>query len=334
MKRILIVLSIALLIFSTNSFAQDRATTLSGIDTNLPSSSKLTAAQLRTALKAITNSAFDGLDLKVNSADAQNPYTIVPLMVDTIIGKLLAGTYVKGDSTYKMSYTATKIVTHSATYAKVTSVWEFDETTGTNAVDSKSGHNGTLTNGVLNNQTGLIGKCLTLDGVDDYIGMGIVTDFNNITNNFSQSFWFKKDVGMTADGYLLKKAGSPDEQFALKLSPSGSGVYVKFIASNLSPYPEAGQWVGNANGNWVNIILTYSNGERKIYANGSLVSTTTFTGTITSVAGALILGSYNGTADNFNGSIDQVSIWNGGVWDQTDVDRIYNLGAGKLWSEL
>lgn len=74
MKRILIVLAIILLIFSTNSFAQDRATTLSGIDTNLPSSSKLTALQLRTALKAIANSAFDGIDTKMTQAEADSRY--------------------------------------------------------------------------------------------------------------------------------------------------------------------------------------------------------------------------------------------------------------------
>jgi len=74
MKRILIALAITLLIISTNSFAQDRAATLSGIDTNLPSSSKLTAAQLRTSLKAIANSAFDGIDTKMTQAEADERY--------------------------------------------------------------------------------------------------------------------------------------------------------------------------------------------------------------------------------------------------------------------
>jgi len=75
MKRILIVLAITLLIFSTNSFAQ-RETVLSTIDVNLPSSSKLTAAQLRTALKSITNSAFDGLDTKITTTAANATYFV------------------------------------------------------------------------------------------------------------------------------------------------------------------------------------------------------------------------------------------------------------------
>ena len=82
MKRILIVLAVILLMVSTNSFAQ-RATVLSGIDTNLPSSSKLTAAQLRTALKAISNSVYDELDGTVKIDSLQDPTPIIYSTVGT-----------------------------------------------------------------------------------------------------------------------------------------------------------------------------------------------------------------------------------------------------------
>lgn len=103
MKRILIALAIMLLIFSINSFAQDRATTLLGIDTNLPSSSKLTAAQLRTTLKAITNSAFDGLDTKVNKADSISAESVLGTDRLQFIVNTTNSTIKNGDSILTLS---------------------------------------------------------------------------------------------------------------------------------------------------------------------------------------------------------------------------------------
>ena len=80
---------------------------------------------------------------------------------------------------------------------------------------------------------------------------------------------------------------------------------------------------------WYNVVFTYgASNEAKIYLNGSLVSTTYLTipsGPSTN-SNVLALGQYRDNSLYFNGSIDQVRIFNKAL-DQNDVDILFAESA-------
>ena len=101
--------------------------------------------------------------------------------------------------------------------------WNFDEGTGTSAADSSGNNNtGTLTNGPAW-VDGEIGKALSFDGVNDYVSVGNVLDFN-ATQSFTISVWTK--IPPTAKtgtaGRVLSKGGRDSSNPGYQLMEGGS----------------------------------------------------------------------------------------------------------------
>ena len=66
--------------------------------------------------------------------------------------------------------------------------WKFDESSGSNAIDSSGfGHNGTLMNNPTRVTGCMHGNCLSFDGIDDYVN---ISKFGDYSKGFSIEFWF------------------------------------------------------------------------------------------------------------------------------------------------
>ena len=147
----------------------------------------------------------------------------------------------------------------------------------------------------------------------------------NLTSAFSSGYQTIVGAGNKSTGEgIIRLLIRYDSSNSYKIEPvraySGNSYYTNFA------YPA--QTI-NA-GTWYNIVYTYSatGNTAKIYLNKSLVSTTSLTITSTDIvnSGVLALGQYRDSTGFFNGSIDQVRIFNKAL-NSTEVNTLYNETA-------
>lgn len=189
--------------------------------------------------------------------------------------------------------------------------WKFDEGTGNIAYDSSGfGNNGTL----MNNPTWVTncvhGKCLSFDGVDDYVA---IKKFGDYSEGFSIEFWFN-----------MKQSSSYQRPFTsfyfstCYVSP-GSTTFVCFLG-------DGGDWSGSLYSNgwsynsWNHFAMTYnvSTGTWIIYRNGTSVATGSYNKVMAMTKDLAISSLYweTGYQDPFYGTIDEVAIYNRALTQQ------------------
>ena len=197
--------------------------------------------------------------------------------------------------------------------------------------DALGNYNGTLVNGATYG-TGIINNGFSFDGVNDYVDLGNVLDFDGSTP-FSISAWCYFTTNTTqaifakftlTQGYVLQRRNSQDIRFGLyALNVSGSYLSVR-TTSTVST------------GGWKHIVVTYDGSKDvsgvNIYVDDSLM-------TLTTEANALI-GSTSTTATAkigsrqsdlyLNGLEDEVGIWNREL-TPSEVTELYNSGSGKQY---
>ncbi len=203
----------------------------------------------------------------------------------------------------------------------------FNENTTYNATGwvqdlSRFRNNGRLGDGVADqapvwNSSGKIGGSYLFDGSNDYINISNSKSLN-LTKAITVSIWFNANNG----GYLLSKR----DAYMINISSS----YVYAILNNGTVVSVSSTVSDNT---WYNIVITYNGSVFDLYKNGTLVSSKAVTGDITATQNNLLIGSYNGTAFFFNGSIDDVKIFNVSL-SAEEVEKLYNEGVNKRTSTL
>lgn len=215
--------------------------------------------------------------------------------------------------------------------------WEFDETSGVIAFDSKGRYNGTI-DGATINQTGIIDKSYQFDGSDDLVQLPITQHFTD----FSFSCWFYAlGWGEIDNGYLLykKDAGATTGTPGLYIN-GYVGYKTIFFYNYFSGGPS--QWKGDNNNitlnNWFHFVVTYNNldpnNDPIFYLNGTPIRANLFqrgSGTPVSNLYKYHIGN-SGTKDrSFNGYIDQCAMWRR-IITSDEVATLYNSGNGLAYS--
>jgi len=201
----------------------------------------------------------------------------------------------------KLSYLAPYVFTLSValtgtTKAELVGWWRFDEGSGTVAYDtSGNGNDGTF-NGNPQWVSGFIGGALEFDGVDDYVAIGDL----DLTGSFTLTFWMRPsllpgewhsvvmkeyDYGFEFDGTnLLGRVGN------------GAGGWGATVSTTIST-PAI----------WYHAALTWNGSDLEIFIDASSVGQNT--GTHVSNNNPLLFGSWNTSSEFFNGTIDDVRIY-------------------------
>ena len=218
---------------------------------------------------------------------------------------------------------------------------------------SGNGNNGTVT-GATYNSSGKLNGAYSFDGNNDYMGLGDVFDdtFTGINKQFSISLWLKPSSTMTNNIIIAKVAdGSCSENQRQLLYRLYTGSKPEFL------------WYGSLDGGsyrgtigstaitdtsvWYHLVAVYDgtqavNSRVSLFVNGASESTSidlTY-GSPSSIAdGAAhvgigkILNTNGGNcgtwADYFNGTIDEVAIFNRTL-SATEIQDIYKRGALRL----
>ena len=183
--------------------------------------------------------------------------------------------------------------------------WEFDDLTDTvdteiadtagYVLDDWGTNNGTAvgTPTLRNGKNCVKGQCLDFNGETDYIDFGSGSGLH-IQDSFTLSAWFYKD-------------SNSGEDFIFNLNGLAR---IRTVASVLEFRGDVG---GNTlthditTGKWYNVVGTYEEGTAHLYVDGTLVDTDTITvGSITN----FYLGSQGGSLNFFDGSLDNLRIYN------------------------
>lgn len=217
--------------------------------------------------------------------------------------------------------------------------WPFNEGNGTLANDLVSVDNGTLTNGPTWSTSSKIGGGLVFNGVkaisgdasNQYVSVGSVALLN--PSVISVAAWFKTS------------SNNVNQAIVAKSNACATAGYLVWINENAVASHRVSWWVGNGpwldeyatatavdDGNWHHFVGTYDGTTRKIYVDGVLQIASTSAGETLSSTGALQIGGSNYCGSTFNGSLDEVRIYNTAL-SASDVASLYNTStSSNTWA--
>jgi hypothetical protein len=215
--------------------------------------------------------------------------------------------------------------------------WPF-EGTNSNTFSDSSAHwnNGSFENGATRHLEGVVGKSLSLDGINDYAGITNADFLNTLQQGFSFGLWINRDAGSTSTVGLFDQLNGYIHSFERDDGPAavltGSSSNLKYHFNNLEKQSTS----SIVTNDWAHIMLTYNNGVAKAYKNSVL--TDTFNVTIRTQPGdasgshtdapPLIGAAFadSNTLQTFNGLIDEVVMYDRQLSD-ADVKKVYDAAG-------
>ena len=239
----------------------------------------------------------------------------------------------------------------------IVGLWHLDEaagTSGTGSVKDTSGqtNNGTPTSVTLG-ASGKFNTAATFNGTSSNIALGTPSSLAfGTTTSFTASAWFKttatsgRIVGNGPGGYSTTGWGmilNGSTGVAILLG-ANTGVNTDSVSIYTSPTTN--------DGNWHLVTATFNQSTKKIiaYIDGLQSAITLQSSTCGSITANVVdysactkvtanydsgggtsanIGSHNTSSGYFNGSIDEVAVWNK-VLNATEVKQLYQRGASRI----
>ena len=197
--------------------------------------------------------------------------------------------------------------------------------------DALGTYNGTLVNGTTYG-TGIINQGFKFDGVNDYVNLGPILDFDGSTP-FSFSFWIKPNI--VTNQLIIEKWTGDNKGYIIFLT----GGKLRFALSNIIFVNALRvETINVLSTNLQHITISYDGSKTpngiKIYINNIEQSLTTLdnslTGSISHPNENLTFGLAQSGLSYYNGILDEVGVWDK-VLTPTEVTELYNAGAGKQY---
>lgn len=206
--------------------------------------------------------------------------------------------------------------------------WKLDEASGTTAVDSAGGNDGTMQGGLhasANSFPGKLGKALSFDGNNDYVSVANNAALNP-TSAITVTAWVKRSSNGSRDFIVSKgkSAGGGDHQYWLEFTAANELVFLLEDGSGAVHKLTAADTTFTDN-SWHHIAATYDGNIQKIYVDGVADSATiSWTDSIDTTADDLVLGNrsfyYN---IPYGGLIDDVRIYERAL-TVDEIQALYN----------
>jgi len=162
-----------------------------------------------------------------------------------------------------------------------------------------------------------VGNALDFDGIDDHVVTMI--DRSELTD-FTAETWYRF-TGLTSDGYSPIFAGASADFFIGKNTGNTDiEIHDNEWISNVASGTDA--W----DGNWHHIAVSRSSGTNSLYLDGALVGSGAYSGG----TGIIWVGRENqgSPVHNFDGDMDEISIWSDARTQQEILDNMYKNLAG------
>jgi len=210
--------------------------------------------------------------------------------------------------------------------------YHLNEGTGAIVLDSSgNGRNGTP----VNNPTSVVGKlnnCLSFNGSNQYVNLGDIANFER-TDAFSIECWFK--INSATNQTIISRIGStaPYQGWKIDMSPSGI-ITVYLISSSTKSIKVLIPEINYSDNFDHHIIMTYDGSSSAtgihIYIDNVDKVLDIINDTLTTAIqnnSICSIGSMNGGIYHFNGSVDEVVIYNKELTQEEGTER-WNSGSG------
>jgi hypothetical protein len=211
---------------------------------------------------------------------------------------------------------------------KLVGYWKFNEGSGTTTRDSSGyGNSGNLT-GSLTWISGVSSSALDFPGSD---GNHIIVSHSsslNIVNQIIIATWIKGQNNQLAENiYLVGKQSA----YAMRIATGGTPNFGMILRkSDNSGWNSLSSGLNYLDNKWHYLVATYDNSKIRLYADGNSVDTSGSIGdTIYTTPTSLLIGAYTSTYGPFDGSMDEVKIYNKSL-SETDIKHQFCIGAYRL----
>jgi prepilin-type N-terminal cleavage/methylation domain-containing protein len=297
-------------------------------------------------------------------------FTLVEILVVIVIIGILSSFifFTINDSVEKANIAKSKMFSESIRnnlLLNLVGEWKLNGDSGTNTIDSWGNMaSGTLTNFAFDSTDGwedvsncVNETCIKLDGVNDYVDLGI-GDFSNsffsVTPNtkISVSAWINTTDATTYTSTCSSSQASRAIIYNKTLTDEHRNAWgfhvdngkLRFTVWEIGSTALCDVVDGNISvndGKWHNVVLVYSdNGNNaKLYVDGVLdVDESANYRAVREDRlndihiGGRVLDTSDGNGSNFNGKIDEVLIYNS-IMSETAIKQIYLLGIINLYAK-
>ena len=214
------------------------------------------------------------------------------------------------------------------------SYWDFDEGQGYIVFD-KSGNNNYGTIYGTNWITGISGRALSFNGLNDYLDLGN-TESLNPQNAITLLAWYRPvSFSGTGNDPIIDKGyyehTTPYYQYHLGVTGDQyneypSYAYAAFCFSvattnnSVGVCTDNGFWIPDE---WYFLVGTYDGATVKLYVNGSLIGSQPINGTMLNYGKNVYIGKSCNSWGYLPGTIDEVRIYNRAL-NQNDIQTLYN----------
>jgi hypothetical protein len=198
--------------------------------------------------------------------------------------------------------------------------------------ESGNGNTATLVNLTTTSATiGNLGQAMTFNGTSSHIN---ATGLTNIAYPaITVSAWVNESASQSGNPRYVANShtdsGSNNLGFELMWARGNFGACVPqgldFIIGNGSTCSAAGSAVSVPSNKWFHVVGTYDGSTIKIYYNGALAGSTSFTGTIAASTLPFAMGYGPYGNDYLNGKLDDVRIYSRAL-SAAEVQQLYNEG--------
>jgi len=196
-----------------------------------------------------------------------------------------------------------------------------------NALDSSgNGNHGTVNGATLTtDRFGSVNKAYSFDGIDDFIE---ILDDNSLNNpNLTVGFWINTNsVIFQQVFYKVSLNTAQNEEYSIPINLNNKNE-INLDLKNNSCSPGVG-WIyfnnSAALSNWKHVIFTHDGISTKYFLDGNLINSQKANFKIANCpGGSLILGIAWNLQHAFNGSLDDIGIWNRAL-TQEEITSLYN----------